>query len=69
VIKAWDTAAERIRILCGKPMPGSRRPAPEAAKIKPKKLRPAPGPPGPRPVPVAPVWGNLPAACLEAACG
>src|SRR5205807_2742449 len=29
VIKAWDAVANRIRILRGRPLPGSRRPAPE----------------------------------------
>jgi hypothetical protein len=32
MIKAWDTCADRRRILRGKPLPGSRRPAPEPTR-------------------------------------
>lgn len=32
VVRGWDAACERIRILRGEPMPGSRRPAPEKEK-------------------------------------
>jgi hypothetical protein len=42
LLKSWDTISNRIRILRGKPLPGSRRPAPEPAKPKypPPKNRP-----------------------------
>ena len=32
VLKAYDAMCNRIRILLGKPLPGSRRPAPEPAR-------------------------------------
>ena len=41
--KSWDTLSNRVRILCGKPLPGSRRPPPEVAKSakpKPRNLPP-----------------------------
>ena len=32
LVRAWDGCQERIRIHRGKPLPGSRRPAPELVK-------------------------------------
>src|SRR5260370_23845443 len=32
LIRGWDTALERLRILRGKPLPGSKRPAAEPPK-------------------------------------
>lgn len=54
LLKGYDAMCNRIRILRGKPLPGSRRPAPEPAKPKypPPKNRPPvmvgaiPGPKG-----------------------
>ncbi len=36
LVRAWEIAQERVRIHRGKPLPGSKRPAPEAPKRKPK---------------------------------
>jgi hypothetical protein len=54
LLKGYDAMCNRIRILRGKPLPGSRRPAPEPAEPKyppPKNLPPVavgaiPGPKG-----------------------
>jgi hypothetical protein len=32
LFRSWDLLSNRVRILRGKPLPGSRRPAPEPAK-------------------------------------
>jgi hypothetical protein len=32
LLKSWDTLSNRVRILRGKPLPGSRRPAAEPAR-------------------------------------
>ena len=44
LLKSWDTLSNRIRILRGKPLPGSRRPAPDparpAVRPKPRNLPP-----------------------------
>jgi hypothetical protein len=33
LIKAWDTLEERIRVLKGLPLPGSRKPEPERRRV------------------------------------
>ena len=42
--RAWDVLADRVRILKGKPLPGQRRPVPDAL------LKPKPKPPTAVPV-------------------
>ena len=34
VVKAWDSAQERIRVLKGEPQPGQKRPFPDQPKAK-----------------------------------
>lgn len=43
LVRSWDTALERLRVLRGEALPGSRRPAPDLPKTK--KSRPANRPP------------------------
>jgi hypothetical protein len=46
LLKSWDTLSNRVRILRGKPLPGSRRPPATVAKSterRPRNLPPAIG--------------------------
>lgn len=59
LVRAWDAGMERIRILRGEPMPGSRRPAPDKERVQKRKLNRPPKPkqmpaqePLPQPAPV-----------------
>jgi hypothetical protein len=40
----WMLASERIRLLRGRPLPGSLRPVPKPSKSKPSSLEPVQGP-------------------------
>jgi hypothetical protein len=40
MIRAWDVASSRIRVLRGRPLPGSLRPVSDKPKRKPQPLAP-----------------------------